>query len=165
LVRPIAEDFSAANGRLRVQRGLLERELSLVRDARHLPQQYQEAEAALLHEAPRLFAGTDALAASAALAGFVSEYAYRSRVFLQGSETKNPSQAGDGVLRLAVEVRAVGDLAGLTTWLDNLERGSKLVRVTRLSVTPAERLNGAERSDEQVLGVVLTAEAFMLAPQ
>jgi hypothetical protein len=102
------------------------------------------------------------LAASGGLAGYVTELAYRSRVFVQGSETQTAVPAGEGVLKLGVEVRAVGDLAGLTGWLRSLERGEKLVRVTGLSVTPAGQLGGVEPRDDEVLGIVMEVEGYTL---
>lgn len=162
VVRPLTTDFAGGRERLQAQRGLLARELAVVAEAHRQPAQYGAAEAALLHEAPRLFAGTDALAASAGLAGYVTEQAYRSRVFVQGSETQSADSGGDGVLKLGIEVRAVGDLAGLTGWLRSLERGEKLVRVARLSVTPAGQVGGAEPRDDEILAVVIDVEGYSL---
>jgi len=163
-VRPYTRALEDARDRLAVERGLLERELSLLKEAQGYEQALDQAEDVLLREAPRLLGGGDPLAQSALLANYVTDRAIRQRVFLQGSETR-PAQTTDGeVVRLAIEVRGVGDLEGILGLLDDLERGSKLIRVERFSLTQASRLNAADSRDEGVLGFAATVAGYALAP-
>lgn len=162
VIKPIWQSYDAVGARLEIERGLLAREQSVLAQTDRFPARLHEAESSLLHEAPRLFAGTDQLAASGALANYVTASAFEHRVFVQGTETRAAEAAGDGVLRLGIEVRAVGDLQGITAWLHALEQGSKLVRVGAVAIAPAERIGGSPVRDDEVLGVVLTAQGYML---
>jgi hypothetical protein len=148
------------------ERDLLQREQALLVEAKTYGARFQSAERTLLGEAPRLFAGPDLVAATGSLSTYVGDRALRSRVFVQQSETREPEVAAEGVARIRVELRAVGDLEGLLSFLESLElggEGDKLVVVERLAVTPAERIVVTEPIDEQVLGISASVAGYVLA--
>lgn len=162
-VKPIVADFSNARQRLASERDLLVRERTLLATAPELPIRLAQADTMLAQAQSRLFAGPDPVAAAAALARYVTERAAQHHVLVQGSENRDLEDLDQGMLHLVVEVRAIGDLAGLTGWLTDLEVGPRLVDVTDLRVTPANRLGADEGEDEEVLGVVIRATSFAMA--
>lgn len=164
VVKPVVADFSEVRERLTSERDLLIRERTLLATASELPIHLAHADTMLAQAQTRLFTGPDPVAAAAALARYVTERATQHHVLVQGSETREVEELDQGMLRLVVEVRAIGDLAGLTGWLADLEGGPRLVDVTDLRVTPANRLGAEEDEDEEVLGVVLRASGFTVTP-
>lgn len=160
-IAPLARGLGDLRSRADTEADALRRERTLLADAARYPALTARAESVLMREAPRLFQGTDPLAASAGLANYVGAHAARSRVFVQHSETRTAELAGEGVATLQVELRAVGDLHGLLGFLQALESGPKLVRVERLAIERSERIAGGDR-DEEVLTVAATVSGFAL---
>jgi hypothetical protein len=72
--------------------------------------------------------------ATAELISHVGELARRSNVSLQSASTR-PASLVNGVRALRIEVRGESDISGLTTFLEALESGEKLLRVDRLDVS------------------------------
>jgi type II secretion system (T2SS) protein M len=158
---PYLHALSEAQERVERERDLLRREQRVLAEVKAYPKLIPRAEDALLHEAPRLFAGPDLATASASLVNYVSTRAVRHRVFVQQSASRTPESAAAGVARLQVDLRAVGDLEGVLALLQDLESGSKLIDVEHLSVAQAERV-GSESRDEEVLGVSATMSGYAL---
>lgn len=165
-VKPIIADFTDAKERLLSERDLLVRERALLATAPDLPVSMARADSAVAQAQTRLFPGSDPVSATATLARHVTERAARHRVLVQGSEARDPNSRPsdrptvslpDNLFLLTVEVRAIGDLAGVTAWLADLEGGARLVDITDLRITPAKRLGADDAEDEEVLGVVLRA--------
>ena len=160
-VMPYFHSLSEMRERVERERDILQREQRMLADMKAYPRRIPRAEDALLHEAPRLFAGPDLATASASLVNYVSTHAIRHRVFVQQSATRTPESAASGVARLQVDLRAVGDLEGILALLQDLESGSKLISVEHLAVAQAERVGGESR-DEEVLGVSATVSGYTL---
>lgn len=162
-VKPVVADFRAAQDRLATERDLLSREAGLLAGAPQLPVQRATAESLFTESRSRLFPGADPVAAAAGLARYLTDQAGRHRVLVQGTETRDADPREPGLLSLVVEVRAIGDLAGITAWLAGLETGPKLVDVSELRIIPAARA-GEDEVDEEVLGVFVRATGLTLAP-
>lgn len=162
IVKPATADFVDAKERLLSERDLLLRERALLATAPDLPVSMARADSAVAQAQTRLFPGSDPVSATATLARHVTERAARHRVLVQGSEARNPEALDQELLRLVVEVRAIGDLAGITAWLADLEEGARLVDITDLRITPAGRV-GEDVEDEEVLGVLVRATGLALA--
>lgn len=163
LVRPIAADFTSARLRLTTERDLLARERALLTEAPAFPGRIATAEQRLSQETRRLFPGADPVSAAASLGRHIADRAERHHVLVQGSETQPAELAGDGVVRLAVQLRAIGDLAGVTAWLADLESGPRLLRIEELRIAPSEGGRRNDSADEEVLGVSLRAVGFSLS--
>jgi hypothetical protein len=162
-VRPYGAALADARERAASQRDLLTREVALLSQSSRFPLSLRTGEKSLMDEAPRLFGGADALAASAALSNYVSSRALGAHVFLQGSDTRPPALAGEGVVALGIEVHAAGDLAGIVTFLQSLEDGPKLVRVERIALERATVVTNVAGSDEEVISLSATINGFSLA--
>ncbi|HEX7120479.1 MAG TPA: GspMb/PilO family protein [Longimicrobiales bacterium] len=161
VARPFAGALAERRDRLAAERDLLARELRLLADARRFPDALRDAEAELMREAPRLFAGSDPVAATSALEGFVAAQAIAHRVFIQRSESLAPESAAQGVVALRTTVRAVGDLDGLLSFLRSLEAGRKLVRIERLSLERVEEPDGGQ--DRVVIAASALVRGYALA--
>lgn len=162
--RPYLHALSTTRAELQTQRELLARERTLLEEARAYPARMDDAEAGLRLEVPRLFGGTDELTMTAALAEVVAEEARRSRVLVQGIESREAAPVDEGVLALQVELRALGDLEGVLTFLHALEQGEKLIRVERLAIERAARYERSAAPEEQVLALTASLRGFALRP-
>jgi hypothetical protein len=158
---PYFHSLSEMRERVERERDLLQREQRMLAGMKSYPKRIPRAEAALLHEAPRLFAGPDLATASASLVNYVSTRAISHRVFVQQSASRTPESAAVGVARLQVDLRAVGDLEGILALLQDLESGSKLISVEHLAVAQSEHVGGESR-DEEVLGMSATMSGYAL---
>lgn len=148
VVKPYLSAVLNERDQLVAERSLLAREkaavLDLSRDRATLAALTTELSAL----APRLFGGSDAVTASAALARYVSVHAASSRLHVEQVETETRLDSA-GVVRLAseserpsavdlrVSFRARGDVVAIYDFLRALETGPKLVRVSRLEIVRA----------------------------
>ncbi len=163
VVRPLASSFTVLENRVAQERDLYRRETGLLRQRSTAKRDYGRQAAALLEQSPRLFDGRDTVTAAAELVSYVTGQAATHRVFVQSSETGASDAGEDGILRIRVEVRGVSDVAGLLAWLDALERGHKLLRVTQLSVLPAAEIGtSSSAGGGELLGLTLVVEGFAL---
>jgi type II secretory pathway component PulM len=162
VVRPYRNALADVRSRVVQEQDLLHRERALLAEVKAYPSRLQRAEATLLREAPRLFAGPDLTAASAALSNYVGGKALASHVFVQRSETESPSPAA-GVAQLQVELNAVGDLEGILSFLQSLESGPKLVTVHRLGIGKGDRVSIGEPRDDEVLSLTAIVGGYALS--
>ena len=137
-VMPYLRAVREAQGELRRERGLLERELQVLAGAGRYPAEFGAGADRLLAEVPRLIGGGDDGAASAALAGYVRGVAQAARVQLSRVEPASSADAGGGVTSLPLEVSGEGDIEGIMTLLHLLETGPKLVHVTGMTLETGE---------------------------
>jgi hypothetical protein len=163
VVKPYVSRMADVGARVEREQDLLRREQTLLAEVKAYPSRLRQAEATLLREAPRLFAGSDLVAASSALSSYVTGQALTSHVFVQQSQTGSLDSTSQGVGRLKVELRAVGDLEGILAFLQRLESGPKLVTVERLAIAQTERLGGGEPRDDEVLSLSATVGGYALA--
>lgn len=162
VVRPYWRALSTLETRAASERVLLSRELRLLEDAKHFGTRFDAAGNALLSIAPHLFNGTDPLASAATLSDYVGAKATEHRVFVQQSEAQAGDSIGSGIRSLTVELRAVSDLEGIVSFLDELERGEKLVRIDRIVVTQPQSSGAGMPAASEVLGVSATLIGYAL---
>jgi hypothetical protein len=144
VVRPWV--VAAYDGRATVarERDLLLRERALLAEAPRDAQRLRLASQALAADAPRLFAGAEAVTASAELARYVTTQAAASGLAVRQAETQTvlgddaragTSAAGDSSAHpLRVAVRASGDVRAIVAFLRRMEDGPRLVRIERISI-------------------------------
>lgn len=161
-VRPAIDGLARVRDRVAQERDLYQRERDLVSQRQALERSYQSAAAALLDESPRLFPGRDSVTTSADIVSYATGLAAVNRVFVQASAPVSTDAPVEGVLRVRIEVRAVGDLGGLTAWLTALENGRKLIGVRSLSVVPALQVGRQVSQDVEMLGLTLVVEGYAL---
>jgi type II secretory pathway component PulM len=161
VLHPYVRARGALRDRVREQRALLERELALVAASRGFPAALENARRALASRRPRLFAGGDALAATAALVGVVGEEARRQGVLIDAIESRAPA-AGDALVAVQIEVRGRGDAEGLLRWLAALESGPRLLRVEQLGVVRLDAGVPARSPDIETLIVSGRVSGYLL---
>jgi hypothetical protein len=159
-LRPYLSASAALDERLERERGLFQRELSVLADAAGLPARFRASEQLLLAQAPRLFGGADLVGATGALSTYIARQAAASRVFIQHSTTLGP-QTRDGVVLLQIELESVGDLQGILDFLVGLEQGPKLVTVGSIVLT---RVQGSAESkgDQEILDLKAVVTGYSL---
>jgi len=145
-VLPYLRAVREAQGELRREGGLLQRELQVLAGASRYPAEFGAGADRLLAEVPRLIGGGDDGAASAALAGYVRGVAQAARVQLSRVEPASSADAGAGVTSLPLEVSGEGDIEGIMTLLHLLETGPKLVHVTGMTLETGEPPTSASSS-------------------
>ena len=141
VVQPYVRARRDAVETLATERLSLARELAALRDAPRDARLVDQGTRALAEEGARLFDGADAVAASAALAGYVSDRAAESGLELEDSETR---AGADSTTVAAVEIRGGGDVLAIVGFLRALEEGPRLARIERLTIGPPP---GADEGD------------------
>lgn len=165
-VRPLWRVMQSSQQRLWAERSLLAEENALLRVASAYPRVLQENERELMHEAPRLFDGTDSVIASSQFGEYVITNAISSNVFVQSNTAGEIVPVGNGVMSLQVDILAEGDLAGVLSFLQRLEKGTKLIRVSKLELAPSPRLalpDSTSPALTEVLTFRATVNGFALA--
>jgi hypothetical protein len=158
-VRPYMSALSDARDQLETERATLARERAAVALAHQNPQLQQTADSAMRLMRPRLFEGKDDVMASSELASYVGDVAASARVWLQDAATRPAVAMADGVRNLKVELRAESDLTGTLSFIQGLERGSKLVRIDRIDISKSGR---ADMKDGEILSITATVSGFAI---
>jgi hypothetical protein len=162
-VRPYLETRVATTEQLALQRSLLAREVALLAESAGYPALMDRAEEVLRAAAPRLLPGADEVTATARLAAYLADQARRSRILLQQSEGRDAERLADDVLAVQVELRAIGDLEGILSFLHGLEAGEKLVRVERLAIERLDRGMGQGGGGSEPLAMAATVRGFAVS--
>ncbi len=162
VVTPYARMHAALGERLRAQRELLARELTVLADVRRLPERRARVHGVLAADASLLFPGGDPFAATAELVGYVGDAARHSHLLVQELQSRStaPVQGAEGLIQLQVEVRGQSDFEGTLRFLQALERGPRLVRVEALAV---ERLVAASGGRAEALSLRAAVSGYVAA--
>lgn len=145
VLRPWAIAASEGRSSTTRERELLLRERALLAEAPGDSERLRLASLALADDAPRLFAGAEAVTASAELARYVMTQAVVSGLVVRQAETQTvlddgartaPTARADSsaeVLRVAM--RASGDVGAVVRFLRQMEDGPRLIRVERIGIS------------------------------
>lgn len=158
-VKPMLASFSRTRDQIFEQRQLLAQEKAAVAAARQNPDLKRVADSAMNAMSPRLFEGRDDVMASAELVSHINDVAQESSVLLQSAATR-PTEVVNGIRTLRVEIRGESDLRGVLTFLQNVETGSKLLRVDRLDVSRS--MAATEVEGVEPLAVAATIIGFAI---
>lgn len=91
---------------------------------------------------PRLLAARSAAAAGADVQSFVQEQAEASDVTINSLDVAGDAERLGDVPLVPVTVVAIGDVYGVTAWLDRLQYGPRLLEIRDLAITPNPALRG-----------------------
>lgn len=149
LARPTWQRIGALRDALAVERALLTRERAL------LARGEAHDRAA---NGPVLFTGRDDAIAAAALAEHAGVLAESHDVWVQAATTGETRSTPDGLRLVRVDVRAEGDVQGVSAWLAALERGPRAIRVATLELSAAPG-DGAEGTEPLALRATLVGYA------
>lgn len=138
-VKPYMRSLRDTREELHSQRDLLVRERSVLAGSKSYAGALESGQANLAHESMPLFDGADDLSATSDLSDQVSQTALSNRVLVQQIETRKAETASDGLVAVSVDLRGEGDFEGILHFLNSLERGAKLIRVSRLAIEQVAR--------------------------
>ncbi len=159
-VRPSYRALTDARERLAVERGVLARELQLLESAAVLPKHIEEALRKTAAVDLRLLEAPSRILAEGQLTDLLESSAVLSRVLLREIESIAPARGEEpppGTETLRLSVSGESDLEGVLTFLDALESGLLLIRVTGLALEPVlarPETNGDSQNEPIPTGVV-----------
>jgi type II secretory pathway component PulM len=163
-VKPYVRALRQTRESLAVQRELLAREAAVLSASNRFPAALQRSQSTLAEQSTPLFSGLDELSATSNLSDHISEAALSNRVLIQQLDTRNAEVLDEGMVALAVDVRAEGDFEGVLHFLNALERGDKLVRVSSLVLTRLDRPAASGAPDSEVLSLTGTMTGYGAFP-
>ncbi len=152
-VRPFVRALEATREELQWQRDLLGRERSAVSASKRYPGILESRQNDLTRESAPLFDGADDLSATSDLSDQISQTALTNRVLIQQIETRNSEAINDGLFAVSIDLRGEGDFEGILHFLDSLEKGKKLIRVSRLVLEQATRPGPEGAPQSEVLSL------------
>lgn len=157
--QPLRAKLTDAQDQLELERGALVREQAAIAASKRNPELQHVADSLMQNALPRLFSGKDDVMASAELVWYLDEVAGNHHVLLNENATRTASKPKGGVRTLNVDVRGESDLHGLLEFLQALERGPKLTRVTRLDISKPSR----DADDIETVTFAATVTGYALA--
>jgi hypothetical protein len=159
-VKPYLAAVRETKARITDERRLLSSELAAIAAAQRNPDLQRKADSGMTSMRSRLFTGRDDGGAAADLASHLGEVALSHDVLLKEA-TPRPSTADpSGVHTLHVQINAESDLQGLLAFVEDLERGEKLLRIDRLDITPSRAK--ADASGTQPITITGSISGFVL---
>lgn len=163
-LKPYLRALTETRDELSVQRDLLTRERAVLNASTRLPAALQQSRSALAERSTPLFDGLDELSATSDLSDLISKSALENRVLVQQLDTRKAEPLQEGMMALAVDVRAEGDFEGVLRFLNSLDRGNKLIRVSALTLTRMDRSVAPGAPDTEVLAVSGTMTGYASFP-
>ncbi|MEP6766567.1 MAG: GspMb/PilO family protein, partial [Gemmatimonadaceae bacterium] len=141
------------------ERSALVREQGAIAASKRNPELQHVADSLMQSALPRLFSGKDDVMASAELVWYLDEVAGKHHVLLNEDATRTAAKPKGGVRTLNVDIRGESDLHGVLEFLQALERGPKLTRVTRLDISKPSR----DADDIETVTFAATVSGYALA--
>lgn len=163
-IKPYVRALTETRDELSMQRNLLTRERVVLNASNRLPAALQQSRSALAERSTPLFDGLDELSATSDLSDLISKSALENRVLVQQLDTRRAEPLEEGMVALAVDVRAEGDFEGVLRFLNSLDRGDKLIRVSALTLTRIDRPVPAGAPDTEVISVSGTMTGYASFP-
>lgn len=160
VAKPLLRTMADTRERLTVEKDLLQRERALAQSRHDLDAAFEEFSGGAAERHERLFPGEPTLA-TADLVRYVLASGESAGFHVERTSPNRAVALGNGLWELGVEVSAVGDIAGVLTFLRAVEDGSKLVRIERLTLERREAYDyPAAAPDVQVVALKATAIGY-----
>lgn len=162
VLAPFSRTLRDTAAQLEAERGLLRRELVMLREMDQYPPIFREGIERLVAVQPRLLSGQSPGAQSAALTGYVQGQAQRAGVMISRLEPIEAA-ADHGELRgVAVRITGESDLEGVLSLLRGLEGGPVLIHVGQLQLRAPNSSPVAAAVGPEVVSFDLVATGFAL---
>lgn len=159
--KPLRASFVDKREQLEFERDALARERAAIAAAKQNPQLQQIADSLMKTTAQRLFSSSDDVIASAELGTYIRELAEQNHVLLTSANTGSVPKAKSVVRTLSDDVRGASDLQGIMEFLQALEHGPKLVRVSRIDISRPTR----DADDIETVLFAATITGYALPPE
>lgn len=160
-LKPLRAKFADQQEQLVFERDALVRERAAIAAAKRNPQLQHVADSLMQTTNQRLFSGQDDVMASAELGSYLGEVASKHHFLLTTATTGAVPKTKSIVRTLSEDIRGESDLQGVLEFLQALEQGPKLVRVTRIDISRPTR----DADDIETVLVAATVTAFALPPE
>jgi len=137
--KPYRAALEDVRDRVAVEQELLARELEVMESSGSLPEEIQHARAEAEVYEDRLVQAESGVLAEAELTDFLESSAFRSRVLLEeirGGELGRGEEPPPGLSVVRLHLRGEGDLEGVLTFLDEIEKSLLLIRIRGLALEP-----------------------------
>ena len=158
-VKPFRETLADKRDQLAFEQAALVREEGAIAAAKRNPALQTVADSLMKQTVSRLFSGADDVMTSAELGSYLGEVAGENHVLLTTATTGAVAKLQSNVRTLSEDIRGESDLQGLLEFLQALERGPKLVRVSRLDISRPTR----DADDIETILFAATISAYALA--
>lgn len=157
--KPFQASLTDKREQLEFERTALVREEGAIAAAKRNPALQGVADSLMKETVSRLFSGADDVMTSAELGSYLGEVAGNNHVLLTSATTGVVAKPRSHVRTLSEDIRGESDLQGLLEFLQALERGPKLVRVSRLDISRPTR----DADDIETILFSATVSAYALA--
>jgi hypothetical protein len=157
-VKPVWASLTDKREQLELERTTLVRERAAIAAAQKNPQLQQIADSLMKTARERLFSGSDDVMASAELGSYIGEVASQNHFLLTSATTGAVSKTKSVVRTLSEDIRGESDLQGILEFVQALERGPKLVRITKIDLSRATR----DVDDIETIVFAATISAYAL---
>jgi hypothetical protein len=161
-VKPMWASITDKRDQLELERTTLVRERAAIAAAQKNPQLQQIADSLMKTARDRLFSGSDDVMASAELGSYIGEVASQNHFLLTSATTGAVSKTKSVVRTLSEDIRGESDLQGILEFVQALERGSKLVRISKIDLSRATR--DVDDIETIVFAATITAYALPVEP-
>ncbi|MBC8086361.1 MAG: hypothetical protein H7Z40_03790 [Phycisphaerae bacterium] len=158
-VKPFRLSLADKREQLAFEQTALVREGAAIAAAKRNPELQHVADSLMKQTVSRLFSGADDVMTSAELGSYLGEVAEQNHVLLTTATTGVVAKIKSNVRTLNEDIRGESDLQGLLEFLQALERGPKLVRVSRLDISRPTR----DADDIETVLFSATVSAYALA--
>lgn len=160
-VKPMRTSFADKKEQLEFERDALARERAAIAAAKRNPQLQHVADSLMQTTSQRLFSSSDDVMASAELGSYIGEVAGKHHFLLTTATTGAVPKTKSIVRTLSEDIRGESDLQGVLEFLQALEQGPKLVRVSRIDISRPTR----DADDIETVLFAATVTAYALPPE
>ncbi|MEO7363807.1 MAG: hypothetical protein ABI120_25975 [Gemmatimonadaceae bacterium] len=160
-VKPLYASLVDKTELLELERTTLTRERAAIAAAQRNPQLQHIADSLMQIASQRLFSGADDVMASAELGSYIGDVAAKNHFLMTSATTGTVPKTKSSVRTLSEDIRGESDLQGILEFLQALERGPKLVRVSRVDISRQTR----DADDIETVLFAATITAYALPPE
>lgn len=160
-LKPMRASFADKKEQLEFERDALARERAAIAAAKRNPQLQHVADSLMQTTSQRLFSSSDDVMASAELGSYIGEVAGKHHFLLTTATTGAVPKTKSIVRTLSEDIRGESDLQGVLEFLQALEQGPKLVRVSRIDISRPTR----DADDIETVLFAATVTAYALPPE
>ena len=157
-VKPLYASLVDKREQLDMERTTLVRERAAIAAAKRNPQLQHIADSLMQITSQRLFSGADDVMASAELGSYIGDIAAKNHFLMTSATTGAVPKTGSTVRTLSEDIRGESDLQGILEFLQALEHGPKLVRVSRVDMSRPTR--DADDIETVLFAATITAYAL-----
>ena len=157
-VKPLYASLVDTREQLELERTTLVRERAAIAAAKRNPQLQRIADSLMQITSQRLFSGADDVMASAELGSYIGDVAAKNHFLMTSATTGAVPKTRSPVRTLSEDIRGESDLQGILEFLQALEHGPKLVRVSRVDISRPTR--DADDIETVLFAATITAYAL-----